>query len=190
MFVFSFSIISFIMARIIAISGHMGSGKSTAAQYFKEFLPEYKVVSFASRLKEAVSILLGLPLETFYTPEGKNLTIDSLGITVRQFMQKFGTEAIQSTFGSDFWVNLLLKDFGEDSKIIIDDLRFEHEIQGILKRCNNSILIRINRDNKTSSHVSESELDNYSKFTYVYDNNDSPEDLRLFVKSVICTFNT
>lgn len=99
-------------------------------------------------------------------------------------MQKFGTEAIQSTFGSNFWVDLLFKDFGEDSKIIIDDLRFEHEIQGILKRCNNSILIRINRDNITGSHVSESSLDNYDKFTYTYVN------LRSFVKSVICTFNT
>jgi hypothetical protein len=64
--------------------------------------------------------------------------------------------------------------------IIIHDVRFIKEADEILKR--GGILIRLNKEGISSNtHISETELDNYDKFTHVYNNNGTLNDLEEYL---------
>lgn len=48
---------------IIAISGKIGSGKSTVAKILQQHLPEFQIQIFAGRLKQFVADILSVPIE-------------------------------------------------------------------------------------------------------------------------------
>ena len=112
-------------------------------------------------------------------------------MTVREMLQKLGTEAMRNGLHQNVWVNALFADYrapkmSEDypSKWIITDVRFENEAEAIKER--GGILVRIKRNSSESSgsHPSETALDNY-KFDYTIDNNDSMVDLVAAVRSFL-----
>lgn len=59
---------------LVGIVGKIGSGKSTAAEVFVE--SGYKRIAFADYMKETLAEHLEVPLEWFYTEEGKNTSIN------------------------------------------------------------------------------------------------------------------
>lgn len=58
---------------LVGIVGKIGSGKSTAAEVFVE--AGYKRIAFADYMKKTLADHLEIPLEWFYTEEGKNTNI-------------------------------------------------------------------------------------------------------------------
>lgn len=179
---------------IIGISGYIGSGKDTIADIIREHDPRWEVVKFADKLKEVAAIILGVPRHNF---EDRDYKLSELPdewnvwdkrptsgghdvepfynndpvmrrMTVREFLQKLGTDAIRNGLHEDTWVNATMA--GYDSKRtppnwIITDVRFPNEFDAIKKR--GGIMVRVFRQGMTSSHISETALDTYEHDIYI-----------------------
>jgi hypothetical protein len=173
---------------IIGISGYIGSGKDTIANIIRDHDPRWEVVKFADKLKEVAAIILGVPRHNF---EDRGYKLSELPdewnvwdkrptsgghdvepfynndpvmrrMTVREFLQKLGTDAIRTGLHEDTWVNATMA--GYDSKRtppnwIITDVRFPNEFNAIKKR--GGTMVRVFRHGMTSSHISETALDTY-----------------------------
>lgn len=128
---------------IIGITGFIGSGKDTAADYLVTF-HGFKRLSFAGALKDAVSAIFGWEREllegtTTYSREWREQVdpwwADRLGIpnlTPRYILQQWGTEVCRQGFHPDIWVasieNKLRK---AKDHIVITDCRFPNEVKAI-----------------------------------------------------------
>ena len=131
----------------------------------------------------------------------------------RMLMQIIGTDLLRDQLLNDVWVNGLFADYighcnsqfclgtkqCPDEHItkdcnavypnwIITDTRFPNELQAIKER--NGIVIRINRDNidNSSTHESETALDN-SEFDWTISNNGTIQDLIEEVRKMLVYFN-
>jgi hypothetical protein len=129
-----------------------------------------------------------------------------VNITIRELLQKVGTEAMRNNLHPNVWVNALFADWKPQkmsernpSRWIITDLRFPNEYQAIKDR--GGICVRVNRHFETQTfynsnisfpdgipvHPSENELDDYA-FDYVIENNGSLEELIEEVKKMLQHF--
>jgi len=176
----------------IAFSGKAGSGKDTACDYIVDVLKQDKNMG-SYKLKFAKPVYnLADYIQGFI-----------LGVPIhkdRLLLQTIGT-SMKDVYGEDVWVNIMRKSINgimksnkeiEDNtyynikpfSILISDLRFKNEAD--MLRENGFILVRLNRvmhkDDlsnvaTTSTHISETSLDDYDKFDYIIDNNGQLNDL-------------
>ena len=125
-----------------------------------------------------------------------------LQMTVREMLQKLGTEAIRDGLHTNAWVNALFADYqvvedlnGKGFQIanwndypnwIITDCRFPNEAKAIKDR--GGKVIRVNRGQIDSTHPSETSLDNW-EFDYVIDNNEGIKELTEKVRVMLKIFN-
>lgn len=176
--------------------------------------PTWTVVKFAGKLKQIASLMTGIPVEkfedqefkqTFLGPEwsslierGEDEAADYHMMTVREFLQKLGTEAVREGLHTNAWVNALFADYKppkmserNPSNWVITDTRFPNEAQAIKDR--GGIVVRVNRDEFIDGypltqgipkHPSETGLDNWN-FDYVLENNGSIDDLIPKVKEML-----
>lgn len=101
--------------------------------------------------------------------------------TIRQLLQKFGTE-VGRNISPDIWVDSLLGEYNKaksgdlEEDWIITDVRFQNEANAVREA--GGILLRLNRNTSfKDTHQSEIDLDNYDKFDYIIDNNGTLEEL-------------
>lgn len=124
----------------------------------------WQIKKFADKLKEIAALLIGAKREDFESEAFKNSYLpeewDTSGfhyynstwhhrMTVRELLQKLGTEAIRDNIHKNAWVNALFADYvpeeknyighgdyteGEMPKWIITDVRFPNEAQAIKNR--------------------------------------------------------
>lgn len=140
---------------IIGISGTIGSGKDTVADYLVTF-HGFKRLSFASSLKDAVASIFGwdrtlLEGSTRASREWREQVdvwwADRLGIpylTPRYILQQWGTDVLRSHFHDEIWVASLenrLRNTTDD--VVITDCRFSNEVTAIKNA--GGITIRANR---------------------------------------------
>jgi hypothetical protein len=128
---------------LISITGFIGSGKDTIADYLVA-AHGFKRESFAGTLKDAVAQVFGWDRELLEgkTAEGRmwrervdtwwanRLNIPNL--TPRWVLQQWGTEVCRQGFHNDIWIASLenkLRKTKED--IVISDCRFPNEIKMI-----------------------------------------------------------
>lgn len=163
----------------------------------------WEIKKFAGKLKTIASLLTGIPVEKFEDQEFKktNLsdewsTVSGLStrhkvrkdMTVRDLLQKLGTECMRNCLHENVWVNALFADIKDEDKVIITDMRFPNEMEAVNKR--NGITIRVVRPDLHSfnsmllSHASERALDN-AKFDYEIINDGSLEDLVVKVRDIL-----
>lgn len=128
-------------------------------------LPNWQIKKFAGKLKQIAGILTGIHVEKFEDQEFKKTEMDDvwaingMPITIRQFLQRLGTEAIRDNLHSNAWVNALLADYKDDNWIITD-LRFPNEFAALKRK--DAILIRVVRPGlEHADHISETALDSY-----------------------------
>lgn len=196
---------------LIGISAKIGSGKDTFFDIVqKKVVGSYENKKFAFKLKQIASILTGISPEKFEDQEFKKTFLskewDKLmysgdpflkneqievfyqSMTVREFLQRLGTEAMRDGLHKNVWVNALLSDFNkETSKWIVTDMRFKNELSAIKK--NGGITVRINRkDCVKIDHPSETELDSES-FDYVIENNGTLEEFEEKINDFLIKFN-
>ena len=152
---------------LLGIAGAARAGKTTAA----EFIDDWAVNNYgihvsmrplAGQLKEAVAALLNLPVgkidELKLDPSAHVQTFTVHGqlstLSMRQVLQRMGTEVGRDIFGEDFWCNLALpqgtgknpEDHYYDNAhriFLVPDIRYKNEIEYI-KRLGGKI-IRIDR---------------------------------------------
>lgn len=111
---------------IIGLIGKSMSGKDTAANlmktYFntlalKSFKAYWEVKHFAYKLKEVAAILSNMEVYNFMSEIGKMqpcpeyLNFDGETLTLRDFIQKLGTEIFRDNFNEDIWVNSLMANY-------------------------------------------------------------------------------
>jgi hypothetical protein len=170
---------------IIGLCGLKGSGKDTVAAYLiKEYGYERK--AFADKLKLSAAALFGINSSEWETLKNDDTAVvtlrnihDELGnftsiaeITVREFLQRYGTESHRDVFGNNFWVDQVLPVGGyyADRDIVITDVRYFGEGERIhnLK----GYVARVNRDSSDTSdpHSSETEQSRI-EVDYELDNN-------------------
>jgi hypothetical protein len=143
---------------LVSITGFIGSGKDTIADYL---ITEhgFKKESWAGSLKDAVSHVFGWDREllegkTKYSREwreqidpwwSERLSIDKL--SPRWVLQQWGTEVGRQSFHNDIWIasleNKLLK---SKDDIVITDTRFPNELAAIQRL--GGITIRVHRGPK------------------------------------------
>lgn len=171
---------------IIGLIGKMRSGKSTVKDILVSKY-DYKSVAFGDMLKLTLSLIYNVPIQTFYSNEGKKKIVHK-NMTARELMQKFG-DAVRS-IDWDSW-NIPVENFimSEPLKdhIVIDDVRFKSEANMIHKH--GGILWKVIRDlvplkYDEAKHISETEQDEIVP-DYSLDNSSSIEDLEIKVDSLL-----
>lgn len=200
---------------IIGISGKIKSGKDTVAEILnREMDNKFKLSAYADPLKECCSLILGIPVEDMFKREVKemNLGPEWDNMTVREFIQKFGTEGCRQGVHENIWVNSMFARNKGVENLIITDVRFESEATDIKER--GGIVIRVDRPfyqrfpehgvlcnldypyelplelkkhdpelyNKLT-HISETELDRYDGFDYEILND--VEDINVLTDKII-----
>lgn len=178
---------------IIGISGKIGSGKDTLADIILRLNPAFEKKSYAYKLKKTGAFLTGTEEELWFTQEGKNIYLEEWGMTIGQFQQKLGTEAIREGLHNEAWILSLFGDLKPNSNWVIADMRFKNEADAVKKR--GGFTIRVNGDparvransTRDMSHASEVDLDDYEEFDFIYNNTKSLLDLENFAKMVLHT---
>ncbi len=128
---------------IIGITGFIGSGKDTAADYLCTF-HGFKRISFAGTLKDAVSAVFGwdrdlLEGSTKSSREWREKVdpwwAERLGIpdlTPRWVLQQWGTEVCRNGFHNDIWVASVENKLRTTTdNTVITDCRFVNEVSAI-----------------------------------------------------------
>lgn len=199
---------------IIGINGKIGAGKDTVGTIIQGLLYTNKdqsseIKKFAGKMKQIASILTGISVEKFEDQEFKECFLDvewgtiqdiplnsippfadmqfNVMMTVREFLQKLGTEAMRDGLHTNVWVNALFADYKKKSNWIITDMRFPNEMEAVIKR--HGITIRVTRPVKKSKntpklHSSETALDK-AKFDYEIINDGSMEKLVKKVRKIL-----
>lgn len=147
------------MKTIIAFTGHLGCGKTTAA---KVLVKEYGFicVHFADVLKRMLK-KLGLSDAQVYGDE-KEIPSDLLGgKTPRYAMQTLGTEWGRRAIFDDIWVRATMQTIERISdkqlKVVIDDCRFLNEVKAVEEA--GGTIIKVLRDGyEGDGHQSETEM--------------------------------
>lgn len=193
------------------------------------FKPEWEIKKFAGKLKQIASLMTGISIEKFEDQEFKRTFLgeewnykqalprisldqqekywEERQMTVREFLQKLGTEAIRNGLHTNALINATFADYklkelsryaDDDAeprypKWILTDCRFPNEAQAIKDR--GGIVIRINRlfnDKDYTSpqhlHPSETALDNWN-FDWEIDNDDTIDILIRKVKEMLLHFD-
>lgn len=172
--------------KIILVNGLKRSGKDYFSNLLKERLENknktVEICSFADPMKFILSTTLNISIEeldNYKNNMSKILLtshiegIESLNsvTNVRSALQNFGTEAMQTVFGKNVWVDLMNSKI-EKSKadyFIIPDFRFTQEYidDAITVHIMSSDLIN------ADTHKSENDLKDFS-FDHIIDNTGKP----------------
>ena len=136
----------------------------------------WEVMKFAGKLKDIASHLTGIDREKFEDQEFKKevlgqewwTTCDEglQPMTVRDLLQKLGTECMRTGLHTNTWVNALFADYNPDEdgyypNYVITDTRFDNEAKAIKDK--EGIIIRVERPGVSpiNAHPSETGLDNW-----------------------------
>lgn len=205
---------------IIALSGYAGSGKDAAANIIKKLDPEFEIKKFSGKLKKIASILTGIPEAKFEDQDVKKSllgpewgevrenplnAIDPFSdvkflhlMSVRELLQKLGTDAIRSGLHQNAWVNALMADYrpktngysslGEDTvsepKWVITDCRFPNEAKAVRDRGGKVVRIYRPDHGPINDHPSETALDRWS-FDYLISNDSDLAELERSIKTFL-----
>ena len=126
----------------IAICGKMCSGKSTLANYIMSSYPEYQKYSFAGKVKELCVELFDM--------KGKD----------RPLLIKFANK--MRDIDGKVWVNQVLKQTEGKTNCIIDDVRYQNEVDALIE--DGWTFIQLNVPNETQQkRIMELYPDNYKE---------------------------
>ena len=177
--------------KIICVSGKIGVGKDfIATNVIKSYLEKkgcrILILALADHFKIEAVAKEGLPYKDVFFEKTKES---------RKILQKKGTEEGRAVFGDSIWINHLLTTMRlhhERSGIdvfIVTDCRFKNEVFHFKE--SGALVIRINAPirnhnrlskesngdpeiyNSIKNHVSETDLDDYDGFDFIYENDDN-----------------
>ena len=169
--------------KLIAFTGPMGAGKSTAAEAF----PDAVRISFAEPIRRML-LALGVPEQNLRNPSLKGAALPQFGgATARYMMQTLGTEWGRKMIGDTIWIDAASRQIAQQLKttdVVVDDCRFDNEADAV--HALGGIVIEIMRPGCSSgmSHASEAGITT-AKIDYCVLNARTPEWLHAWVKNVV-----
>ncbi len=179
------------MSKIILINGKKRSGKDYLANKMKLELNRLnystEIMAFADPIKEIIACTFDIDLNRLneYKNNQTEIFIEDWHLrgdrNFRTILQRFGTEAMQGTFGKKVWVDLLKKKahFTSCDYVIVPDFRFiAEDIGDVTIKITNSDI-----EDTNDSHASENELNDF-KFDYEI-NNTGKRDISAGVKELV-----
>lgn len=159
--------------KIFIISGKARSGKGEVSKIISNYYKDKKsiIISFGHYIKDYAKRVSDWDGSEENKP--------------RELLQQLGIELIKNKIDNKLFINRILEDIEVFSYfydiIIINDARLLDEIETLKEKYKNSISIRVIRDsdnkltNEEKSHITETDLDNYTNFDYVIENNNYVE---------------
>ncbi len=183
------------MKLVVLVSGKLQSGKNTFADLCIEHLKNDLKVSydyFAKELKQRckedfkplVEYVNSLNIPELHT-EDDNWYENKNKLT-RILLQVYGTDVFRNRVSEDYWAEQLVENvYNSDSDVIfVTDVRFPSEIAALENEGFDVVSVRINRnlnrDDSVNEHESETALDNYTSWNYVFDNSGTYDELKEF----------
>jgi energy-coupling factor transporter ATP-binding protein EcfA2 len=137
----------------IALTGNMGSGKSTVAKILVE-QRGFTELAFADPLKQFAISIGFKPSEVYGTQAEKLQTNGFWGISGREFMQKFGSEICRDILPAiipdmkmesySVWIRALQAKMEQHDLVVVSDCRFLDEERFV--RSQNGYIIKLVRD--------------------------------------------
>ena len=196
---------------IIGLIGQKRVGKDTVATIIQKYDNEYKCMALADPIKDIARIMFNFSEKQLFEKE-KDEIDNKWNIKPRQFFEQFGTDIMQFDIYKylptleaivpqrKFWIKSLLSKIKENDKVIITDIREQHELDEILKFNHNTKFIRIRSIRSMqlpellsdslstiAPHLTQQEpneiMDEYIVATI--DNNSSIDDLQKKVKDIL-----
>lgn len=180
---------------IVGITGKIGSGKSTIAQYLVDHF-DFEEYSFAKPLKQ-IGEIFGFSQKQLYGSQQDKLSLHPYWkISAREFLQKVGTDLFRQALPKiipeikdSVWVDLFKISYKNDKNYVISDVRFLNEAQAIKEM--GGIIIKTERFNTVVStemsetkHLSENELETIP-YDFIIDNNKSYQIAAEQVENII-----
>lgn len=166
------------MRTIVAIYGQQLRGKSSVARILLEMLPGFVINPLAAPVKEETAKLLGVSLGELEERKSKDPK-------VREMLQAVGQG--RRTEDSYYWLN---KNTHYPGSYIVDDVRYENEIDGLIDaadvfylikvKCPRSIVIAQDRGTPVGeNHISETELAEFDAYDLGINNDRGFKELRI-----------
>lgn len=199
---------------IIAISGKVGSGKSTVAKMLSYIIPNYvicsndnmvtyksyekyinkvptsiDIYSFATPIKEIAAILTYYPKESFnnivFKNSLSNYNIKGRLITNRELLTHIGD--ILKNDDPSIFARILVDRIKDIEWAIIDDLRFKNEYNYLYTERPDTLFIRLNTIESSTNHISEIDLDDVSvsRWNYILNERLSEKELFNWCKNIV-----
>lgn len=161
--------------QIIGLVGKKESGKTTLSQMINKWIPKNASCYFL----QFAGILKTMILKAEICDEEELYHVKTA--FSREMMQKIGTNIIREQIDKNFFCKKMLKELseltkedpiGENTIVIIDDIRFENEAN--LIRDIGGILLRIVRPNwgDLDEHRSETEMDEIETSVTIFNDSD------------------
>jgi len=160
---------------ILGITGKMGSGKTTVANYLLE--NDFIKINFKDALiKEIKNNFPDLLLEI--SKLYNNLSIDDLFLLkpplTRKLLQNYGTN-VRRNDDLKYWIKSWEKSIKEEKKnVVADDVRFLNEAAAV-RKYGGKILKIVGGGINNSDHQSETEMDLIEPDYIIYNNSDIEE---------------
>lgn len=156
---------------IIAFTGPIGSGKTTACEYFHQHYVGITHRNFAAPIKHAVCQMFGFSMHQCTDTDLKEVVDPILNFSPRKAMQLIGTE-VGRQLNPDVWIMHMIRSLAglrslEEifssshpfKGLVIGDLRFPNEAAWVRK--NNGLVVHIfkTRADRLHEHSSEKGID-------------------------------
>lgn len=169
---------------LIGLTGKKFHGKDTVAGIIA-MNNAVMLLSFASPIKKAISIIHEIPEEILSDSKLKETVLPQWGKSPRELLQWLGTDIYRNQFSKDIWLKnmeMRIRKY-EDFPIVVTDVRFDNEAKLIHKLGGSVWRIdaseRIKSDDK---HESENGIDDSLVDLTIY-NNGNVDELKKIVEN-------
>lgn len=173
---------------IVGITGRARSGKDTAAGIIAK-LCGVTELAFADPLKEAAMCMFGITRDMAYGINyNREQIVEPWGISVREMLQKLGTECARHVFRDDFWMVRadieLERNEMYGGGFIVTDIRFDNEADWVSSKGGRIIKMHRSQGGIAEDHSSEHGV-SHCLIDHFIPNEGTIGDLEILLEGVI-----